>query len=145
MTRRSLLPVVAVLTAMILAPAVVAGQNLEQSVTRIATAWHKGDAATISALGARAGISIDVDGTAVGPLGPRQASAVLRRVFEDRESVGIKVTLIREVGGEPARSFGELVWQSRGRGTTIPQSYKLFVAMVSEGGRWMVTEIRLLP
>lgn len=131
--------------AIMMLPRPVLAQDLEQSVARVAAAWHKGDAAAISALGARAGISIDVDGTAVGPLGPRQASAVLRRVFEDRESAGVRATLIREVGGEPARAFGELVWQARGRGTTIPEESKLFVALVVENGRWLITEIRLLP
>lgn len=121
-----------------------AAQNLEQSLNRVAAAWHRGDAGAITELGAAAGISIDVDGSTVGPLGPRQAAAVLRRVFEDRESVGVRTSLTRAVGGEPARAFGELTWEVRSRGTTIPEQAKLFVALVHESGQWRITEIRLL-
>ncbi|HSJ98376.1 MAG TPA: hypothetical protein VLC53_14965, partial [Myxococcota bacterium] len=53
------------------APAPVAAQELEQVLERVAAAWHKGDASSISAAGARAGISLDIDGSSVGPLGPR--------------------------------------------------------------------------
>ena len=121
-----------------------AAQNLEQSLNRVAAAWHRGDAGAITELGAAAGISIDVDGSTVGPLGPRQAAAVLRRVFEDRESVTVRTSLTRAVGGEPARAFGELTWEVRSRGTTIPEQSKLFVALVHEAGQWRITEIRLL-
>lgn len=121
-----------------------AAQNLEQSLNRVAAAWHRGDAAAITELSSAAGISIDVDGSTVGPLGPRQAAAVLRRVFEDRESVTVRTSLTRAVGGEPARAFGELTWQVRSRGTTIPEQAKLFVALVHERGQWLITEIRLL-
>jgi hypothetical protein len=125
-------------------PALAVGQDLARELDRLAAAWHRGDASVIAGLGARAGISLDVDGSSVGPLGPRQAAAVLRRVFEDRESVGVRSTQTRAVGGDPPRAFGELRWTVRARGTTIPEQAKVFVAFVREGDRWRITEIRLL-
>jgi hypothetical protein len=119
-------------------------QELDITLDRIATAWHKGDAAAITAFAARAGISVDADGNPVGPLGPRQAAAVLRRVFDDRESLGARNIMTRDVGGEPARAFGEIGWTARTKGTTIPERATIFVAFVREDGAWKVTEIRIM-
>lgn len=121
-----------------------AGQDLERTMGRVAAAWHRGDAAAITRLAASSGISLDVDGRSVGPLGPRQASAVIRRVFEDRESVGARSNMTRTVGGSPQRAFGEIAWTTRARGTTIPERATLFVAFVREDAGWRITEIRLI-
>jgi hypothetical protein len=126
------------------APAPAAAQELGQVLERVAAAWHRGDASSISAAGARAGISLDIDGASVGPLGPRQAAAVLRRVFDDRESVSARTSMSREVGGAPVRAFGEITWTARASGTTIPERATLFVALVREDERWRISEIRLL-
>lgn len=134
--------VVAALSVLSGVPA--AAQDLEQTLERVAAAWHKGDVATITALAARAGISVDVDGRSVGPLGPRQAAAVIRRVFEDRESMSARSGMTRVVGGQPARSFGVVDWTTRARGTTIPEQSTLFVAFVREDDRWRIYEIRLM-
>ncbi|MBR9988179.1 MAG: hypothetical protein KFH98_00405 [Gemmatimonadetes bacterium] len=129
---------------MMLASVPVAAQDPGPTLQRVASAWHKGDARSVASLGARDGISLDVDGSTVGPLGTRQASAVLRSVFEDRESVSAAPRISRTVGGDPARAFGEITWTTRARGTTIPERATLFVAFVREGDAWRITEIRLL-
>jgi hypothetical protein len=145
MTRRTVRGSVAALTLLLAATGGPAfAQELPRELNRVAAAWHRGDASAIAGLGAKAGISLDVDGSSVGPLGPRQAAAVLRRVFEERESVGVRTAQTRTFGGEPPRAFGELSWNVRTRGTTIPEQSKVFVAFVREGDRWRVTEIRLL-
>jgi hypothetical protein len=130
------------LALIVVAP--VAAQDLTPALRRVADAWHEGDARAVAALGAEAGISLDVDGSTVGPLGSRQAAAVLRRVFGDRESVSAAPRVSRTVGGDPARAFGEITWTTRARGTTIPERATLFVAFVREGGAWRITEIRLM-
>lgn len=119
-------------------------QELDHALDRVASAMHRGDANSITALAARAGIAIDVDGHPVGPLGPRQAAAVLRRLFDDRESVGARNIMTREVGGEPTRAFGEIGWTARAKGTTIPERATIFVAFIREDGAWRITEIRLM-
>lgn len=138
---RSLL-LAAALTLMGMGPA--AAQDLDPVLQRVAAAWHKADARAVAALGAEAGISLDVDGSTVGPLGTRQAAAVLRRVFDDRESVSAAPRVSRTVGGDPARAFGEFTWTTRARGTTIPERATLFVAFVREADAWRITEIRLM-
>lgn len=136
----------AVLALALTASAFAAGhaQDLDRSLVRVAAAWHRADAASIAALGARGGITIDIDGNPVGPLGARQATAMLRRVFEDRESVSARPNMTRDVGGSPSRAFGEVTWTARARGTTIPERATLFVAFILEEDTWRITEIRLL-
>jgi len=136
----------ALLLAILLAaaPGAASAQELQQALDRVASAWHRGDATGVTALGARAGISLDVEGSSVGPLGPRQAAAVLRRIFEERQSVSARTNMARDVGGSPARAFGEITWTARAPGTTIPERATLFVALVREDDRWRITEIRLL-
>jgi hypothetical protein len=139
------LALAALLTILLAAmPLPAAAQDLEETLGRVAAAWHRGDVGSLTGLGSRAGISIDVDGRSVGPLGARQAAPVIRRVFEERESVNIRSNMARRVGGSPARAFGEITWTTRARGTTIPERATLFVAFVLEDERWRITEIRLM-
>jgi hypothetical protein len=141
---RARIALVSALLFVLVSARAASAQELDLALDRIAAAWHKGDAAAITALAARAGISIDSDGNPVGPLGPRQAAAVLRRVFDDRESLGARNIMTRDVGGEPARAFGEIGWTARAKGTTIPERATIFVAFVREDGAWRVTEIRIM-
>lgn len=140
MRRAPLLALLALLTLAL----PLRAQDLEQALDRVATHWQRGDAGAITAMAASAGVSLEVDGDNVGPLGPRQAAAVLRRVFDDRETLSAKPTLSRSIGGQPARAFGEIMWTVRSRGTTIPERATLFVAFIREDGAWRVSEIRLL-
>jgi hypothetical protein len=128
----------------VIGSAAVSAQDLDPVLRRVASAWHKGDARAIADLRSDAGISLDIDGSSVGPLGARQAAAVLRRVFDDRESVAASPGVGRAVGGQPARAFGEITWTTRARGTTIPERATLLVAFVREDDAWRITEIRLM-
>lgn|SRR5690606_38854190 len=119
-------------------------QRLDPVLQRVAAAWHRADVGSITSIGAESGITIDVDGNVVGPLNSRQAAAVLRRVFDGRESVSATPRPARPVGGEPARAFGQIIWTTRARGTTIPERATLFIAFVREGEDWRITEIRLM-
>jgi hypothetical protein len=141
---RVLFCVIAGLTLAVSGARPAAGQDLQQTLERAAAAWHRGDAAGLASLAARAGISIDVDGRSVGPVGQRQAAAIIRRLFDDIESVGVRTRMVRGVGGDPPRAFGEFAWTTKIRGTTIPDDATVFVALIREGDRWRVTEIRLL-
>jgi hypothetical protein len=127
-----------------LVPARGSAQDLGPVIERVASAWQRGDASAITGLVARGGISLDVDGRPVGSLPARQAGAVLRRLFDDRESVGVRNTMTRTVSGSPPSAFAEFTWSVRARGTTIPENARLFIAFVLEDERWRITEIRLL-
>lgn len=118
--------------------------EIEQVLGRLGTAWARGDAAALAGLAARAGVSIEILGDRVGPLSPRQAAAVLRRIFDNRETVTLRHGMAQVVGGMPPRAFGELAWVARADGTTIPERATIFVALVREEDEWRVTQIRLL-
>jgi hypothetical protein len=142
--RRAVLALALLSGCLFAAPRPAHAQDLGALLDRIASTWHRGDASSLMSLAARGGISVDIDGRSVGPLGQRQAAAVLRRVFEDRESVNARTSMSRVIGGDPARAFGAINWTTRARGTTIPEHSTLFVAFVLEDGRWRITEIRLM-
>lgn len=141
--RHRLLPALFVAFASLAAAAPALAQDLRPTLDRVASALQRGEATAITGLAARGGVSLDVDGRSVGPLPQRQAAAVLRRVFEDRESVEARTSMSRVVGGDPAQAFGEISWTTRTRGTTIPERSTLFVAFVLEDNRWRITDIRL--
>lgn len=119
-------------------------QDLSAVVERMAHSWGRGDASGIVAHGARAGISLDVDGERAGPLAARQAAAVLRRLFDRSETVSATASKARVVGGSPEKGLGEVAWVMRARGTTIPERATVVIAFVREDDRWRVTEIRLM-
>lgn len=119
--------------------------ELQQTLEQLARSWARGDAAGVAALVTRAGLSLHLDGAPVGPIGPRQAAAVLRSVFEQQETIRLRVASSRIVGGAPERAFGELTWLSHVRGTTIPLRATVFFALIREETGWRVTQIRLLP
>lgn len=122
-----------------------AAQNLESLTERMTQSWGRGDVGSITALIATEGVSIEIEGQRVGPLNPRQASAVLRRLFDNREIVSARAGLAKIVSGSPRRAFVELSWSTRVRGTTIPERYKIFLALVNDDrDAWRITEIRLL-
>jgi hypothetical protein len=120
-------------------------QELEQITQRMAAAWGRGDAGAITGLAARSGISVDVDGSGGGPVSPRQAAAMLRRIFDERQTVDVRTGNTRIVGGSPPRGFGEFVWSARARGTSIPERRTVFIAFVREDEGWRITQIRLMP
>jgi len=122
----------------------VRAQDLEQVLDRFASAWHRGDAAAIARLVSAKGVSIEIAGEQVGPLPIRQAAAVLKRLFDDRETTVVRAGLAQVVGGSPPRAFGEVVWTARSRGTTESENATIFLALVRERDGWKINQIRLL-
>jgi len=117
--------------------------DVQLVLDRLAASWSRGDAAAIAAVSARAGVSLDLDGGAVGPIAQRQAAAMLRRLFDEHATVSLRPGMIQVVGGSPLRAFGEFAWSARAQGTTIPERATIFVALVEEDDGWRITQIRL--
>jgi hypothetical protein len=140
---RALLPLLALL-AIASAPRAAAAQDLDAVVEQIAAAWARGNLAAIAGHAARGGIELDVDGGSGGPVAARQVIAMLRRVFDGRETLSVRPGVTRVADGSPARGFSEIAWTHRGRGTSIPERSTVFVAWVREDGSWRVTQIRLM-
>jgi hypothetical protein len=132
---------------LLLLPGAAAAQEAQLSrvLDRIAGHWAQGEAAQIAALISRSGVSLDIDNGATGPVSARQAAAVLRQVLSGREAGTLRVRSARVVGGNPPRAFGELAWQFRARGTTIPEHTTVFIALAWEQESWRITQIRFLP
>ncbi len=119
-------------------------QELNDVLARFAAAWARGDAGGLAALVSRNGVTIDIGGGEIGPLGGRQAAAVLRRLFDERETTAVQARFAQVVGGAPTRAFGEIRWRARSRGTTESEGATIFLALVRENGTWRINQIRLL-
>lgn len=133
-----------VATAAIVFAAPAAAQNVRPTVDDLAGSWRRSDAGSIAASVSRSGVSVEIEGDRHGPLNARQVSAVLRRLFDERETVEVRAGAARVVEGSTGRAYGELVWTARMRGTTEPQRATVFLALVLEDDRWRITEIRVL-
>lgn len=123
----------------------VHAQRLDDIVDIIAFAWSHGEARALVAMGARDGIYIETPDGRMGPLGVRQAAAVLRKLFDDRETISIRPGMTQVVGGSPRRAFSEITWITRAPDTTQQERLTVFLELVLENDRWHITQIRLLP
>jgi len=129
----------------IVKPAAAHAQRLDDIVDIIAFAWSRGEARALVAMSAREGISIETRDGRMGPLSTRQAAAVLRKLFDDRETISIRPGMTQVVGGSPRRAYSEINWVTRAPDTTELERYTVFLELVYEGDRWHITQIRLLP
>jgi hypothetical protein len=120
-------------------------QRLDDIVLHVADAWSHRDARAVVALSARDGVSIETRDSRSGPLGTRQATAVLRKLFEERETVSIRPGMMQVVGGSPRRAFCEITWITRAPDTTELERVTIFVELMLADERWQITQIRLLP
>lgn len=111
---------------------------------RMTLAWGRNDAAALGGMVASPGVSIATDGKLVGPLAARQASAVLRKLFDESETISVTLTSRKELPGSPVRAYLELIWQRRARGTTIPERVTVFVALTLQESAWRITDIRFV-
>ncbi len=119
-------------------------QNVNTFMSKVASSWAKGDANGIAAVAHPQGITLEVEGTHVGSITPRQAVAVLKRVFDDRETIRATAGAVKRMPNNDARAYAEIVWDRRARGTTEPERINVFIALASDGDAWRITEIRLL-
>ena len=141
---RAFLAITLTLSSLALSARASMAQNVESVVNRLVDYWARGDASSVAALAARNGISLNLEGRTAGPLSDRQAAALLRRYFEDRETINVRMRTPQIVGGQPPRAYGEISWMMRSRGTTIPEKTSVLITLVLEDGRWRVTEIRFV-
>ena len=134
--------------ALLAMPGAVAAQdagNLAGTFRAVAGQWARGDAAGVVRNLAPAGVSIDVGDGTMGPLSERQASALLRQLFDQGETVGVQAGMLERVGGRPPRGFGAITWITRPEGTRVPLRRTVYFGLDWTDGRWRVAEIRLIP
>ncbi|MEX2282018.1 MAG: hypothetical protein WEE89_06005 [Gemmatimonadota bacterium] len=121
-----------------------AAQKFEPVLERFVSYWARGDEDGIAALATRQGIQLDFNRKEMGPLAGRQAAALLRRLFEDHETINVRLMTSRSLDSQPKRAFGEISWMMTPRGTTIPEKTSVFVGLILEGENWRITEIRFV-
>lgn len=119
-------------------------QDLAEVLDRVAALWASNDAHGLARFAAKGGVSLDIDGRPMGPLGERQVAAVLRKVFDERETLQVRRMVTKIVGGKPTGGFGEISWVMRAKGTTIPERTTVFVAFTLQDERWRITQIRFV-
>lgn len=126
------------------APVVAQEAQLNRAFRAVADDWARGDAARIARRAAADGISLDISKGPVGPLSERQVAAMLRRLFDNVETVSVSRGMLERVGGDPPRAFGSLTWTSRPRGIRLPVRTTVYFALSFAGDDWRLTEIRLI-
>ena len=123
----------------------VRAQDFKPTVQRIADAWERGDVGQLGGQASLKGMDLDFYGERLGPVAGRQASNSLRRLFDNRETLAIRIGSAREVRGETRRAaWVELTWITRVRGTSIPDSSTVFLALELDRDQWRITEIRIM-
>lgn len=143
MRRRYIIPLL--VTIALLRASDARAQRLDDIVDIVRFAWSQSDAKAVAAMSARGGVSIETREGRLGPLGTRQANAVLRRLFEERETVSMRIGRTQVVGGSPRRAFSEITWIARAPDTTEPERITVLLELVQEGENWRITQIRMLP
>ena len=122
-------------------------QDLDDAMERFASAWRRSDYKAIASLIARDGASIETEAGRLGPLGSRQAAALLRVIFSERNTTQVRTRQFQggRGGGTPQKAFAELLWTSVAPATTESLRIVVFVEFVRESDDiWRVTRIRLL-
>jgi hypothetical protein len=131
--------------AVIATPVPASAQDMDVAMYRFASAWRRNDSKAISALIAREGAFIETPAGRFGPLGGRQAAAILRTLFGERHTTNVRTRQLQDVGGTPQKGYAELIWTSVAPETTEALPIVVFVEFVQESDReWRITRIRLL-
>lgn len=132
--------------ALVIGAAPVAAQDpLGDALDTVAGLWARGDAGSLAALVATDGLELELRGKPLGSISGRRVASALRRVFEDYETVSVVAAMTSRVSGTEDRAFGELVWQVRSLGGTVPERTTVFLGLVREPQGWRVSQIRILP
>ncbi len=119
-------------------------QELRSVVDRIAAAWARGDAGGVVSRAVRSGVQVEVGGGPMGALSNRKAAAVIRRAFDDLETVSARTRTVEVTGGNPPRGYGEIEWVVRMPGSRVSERTRIFVALVRDDRDWRLTQIRLM-
>jgi hypothetical protein len=133
--------------ALLCLPAAVSGQevdDLQTTFRAVARHWASSNASGLVRHLDPAGVSIDVGDGPMGPLSDRQASALLRQLFDQGETVNVEAGMLERVGGRPPRGFGAISWTTRPRGTEVPVRRTVYFGLEWIENAWRVSEIRLI-
>ena len=134
--------------ALVLVPSLATGQrsdDLRSAFREVAFDWARADAGAVVRHMVPTGILIDASDGRMGPLSDRQATALLRQLFEQGETVSVDIVMLESVGGRPPRGFASIIWTTRPRGTEVPVRRTVYFGLQLIDGVWRISEIRLIP
>lgn len=118
---------------------------LETFVAQVSNLWSEGDADGLMELAPDHGQVVLDTGSGTQAVNGRHATAALRALFSERESVSARPVRVTLAGGSPPRGFGEVAWTFRTRGAPGAQTRSVYVGAVRAGTAWKLTELRILP
>jgi hypothetical protein len=119
--------------------------DLQSTFRAVANAWARQDPSVVVRHIAPGGVSIDASDGPMGPMGERQAIAMLRRIFSAGQTVSVQTGMLERVGGQPPRAFGSITWVTRPEGTQVPVRRTVYFGLELTSAGWKVSEIRLIP
>jgi hypothetical protein len=134
---------VTLLVAAVSAVPVSAQEDLSSMFDTLAAVWARGDATALAGFAASRGIELEVHGESLGRISGRKAAAAFRHLFGTQETVSVRASMTSRVQGTDRTAFGELTWEMRPRGSTIPASNTVFLGLVREGTSWRISQIRV--
>ena len=145
---RTALPAVLLVLGMLVPTVLPAQSAVERSLARATAAaaehWAAGNVSGLGTFAPPDGrVTVEL-GDASGAVQWRHASAALRSLFGERETMSVDVVDAAVTEGDPGWAFGQLSWTSRVRGTREAQQHTVFIGFAWEGGAWRIREIRLL-
>ena len=118
--------------------------NLNVVFRSISTTWARDNASGLARFLSPRGVSIDVSDGPMGPLGERQAVALLRQVFDQGETMAVHAGMLERVGGSPPRAFGAITWVVLPVGTQLPVRRTVYFGLELDDEGWRISEIRLI-
>lgn len=117
---------------------------LEGEALSFAQAWENEDIGLLGEVMEEDGIRLHLPGEEHVLIRPRQARAALAAFLGRYAGGETEITRVSLAGGDPAKGFAEIRWQTGSPGVTEPVIFTLFVAYSLENENWAVTEIRVL-
>jgi hypothetical protein len=117
---------------------------LEAFVAQVAGLWAARDVGgLVDLMPADNRLLLDT-GSGTETVNSRHASAALRALFADRTTLRVRPVRITLASSRPARGFGELAWEFRGRGAPGEQSAAVYMGAVWEATGWKISELRIM-
>lgn len=145
MTRVLLGAVVALGLLAVPLPAQQQPDDLARMLDTLTRVWARGDADALGRLGASDGLQLEVHGDPMGPLSGRRATAALRQLFSEQETVTVRPGSPSRVAGASTQAFVELAWVIRPTGAPVRELNTVFIGFVRERSGWKISQIRILP
>ncbi len=121
------------------------GEQLLITARQLAGSWASASDRGVTSRLASGRVSLHLEGRFSANIPTRQAVAVLRDYLRAYDRGEVELARVALVEGSSDRGFAEFHWVARRAGTSQTLRHTVFLGLQQESGRWMVTEVRVLP